>query len=77
MFFFCLQFQLLNHGDSGQVTFRDFCLLFSTMSKAALQDRLKLLFCCHCEQLLKVKSKESKPKEEGIEVYLFTTSRQL
>ena len=40
------------------MNFRDFCRLFSTMGKAALQDRLKLLFCLHCQQLLTHAKKE-------------------
>ncbi|XP_019848868.1 PREDICTED: TBC1 domain family member 9B-like [Amphimedon queenslandica] len=45
-------FNLLDVTGSGQMNFHDFCLLFSTMGKAPLQERLKLLYCLHSRELL-------------------------
>lgn len=56
-------FNLLNHSGTGKMNFLDFCMLFSTMSKAPLQDRLKLLYCLHCEQLL---TQTVKKNEESV-----------
>ena len=47
------------------MNFRDFCLLFAVMSKAPLQDRLKLLYCLHCEQLLQHNSAGSPSDEDA------------
>ena len=42
--------------DSHQMNFHSFVLLFGLMSKATLQERLKLLYILHQDQLLNPRS---------------------
>lgn len=44
--------QLMDMKDSHQMNFHSFVLLFGLMSKATLQERLKLLYILHLNRLL-------------------------
>lgn len=48
--------QLMDITGSHQMNFHSFVLLFGLMSKATLQERLKLLYILHRNQLLDSRS---------------------
>ena len=52
--------QLMDLNGSHQMNFHSFVLLFGLMSKATLQERLKLLYILHLTQLLDQKSNGGK-----------------
>ncbi len=41
----------MNPSGSGQMNFYSFCQLFGVMSRATLQERLKLLYILHVKEL--------------------------
>ena len=43
--------QLVDITGTGQMSFNSFCQLFGIMSRSTLQERLKLLFILHMDQL--------------------------
>ena len=66
--------QLMDINDSRQMNFHSFVLLFGLMSKATLQERLKLLYILHLNQLLNPSSSSldatTSESSKGLHVYI-------
>lgn len=54
--------QLVDPCGSGQMNFNSFVQLFGIMSKATLQERLKLLFILHIKELTQTHQGDSQAK---------------
>ena len=57
--------QLMDITDSHQMNFHSFVLLFGLMSKTTLQERLKLLYILHRNQLLNSRSASKQDVDAG------------